>query len=278
MATLINLPEDVHALIANFLRNPDNVKNPFVKAPQIAEIQKIHRNLGTVPLWKNFKWKELIRILCDKKLYKTIAQYIYGTLSPRMIKKGWKVRINNFHSHQKICVKSVLMEGTSPENLGKIKQVEAIYCGVTLHDLIIGFHPLSSALDADNNNDMYEASQGTLQLEMRLNSTFKNHMVKKPSAMTLIPQDKRRKWLLECFEAHVVNKFNPKTGCFMKEFKKEMGLLPNYPLSQTELFKMFLRELGVCSRRYYCRDTRSYKSSEDIEDLCRQEINLVAKN
>jgi len=275
MATLINLPEDVHAHIANFLRNPENAKTPFVKAPQVSNMQRIHRNLGAVQLWKNFKWKKLIRTLCEKYVYKTIAQYIYGTLSPRMIRAGWKVRINKFHGHQKICVKSVLMEGTGPENLGKIKLVEAIYCGVTLYDLIIGFHPLSPALDDNGDNDMYEASQGTLMLETRLNSTFKNHMVKKPSAMTLIPQDKRRKWLLECFEAHVVNKFNHKTGCFMKEFKKRMGLPPNYSLSQTDLFKMFLRELGVCSRRYYCRDTRSYKSSEDIDDLCRQEINFV---
>ncbi len=118
--------------------------------------------------------------------------------------------------------------------------------------------------------------------------------------MTLIPKNKRREWLLECFMSCILTPFVEKmiekkkiqlsslddnsfdrvvkreTGYFMKEFKNMMGLPPNYPFSQIDLFKMFLEELGVHASNYYCSDTHTFIKSQSIEELCRQEINLVA--
>ena len=61
---------------------------------------------------------------------------------------------------------------------------------------------------------------------------------------------------------------------FMKEFKKMMDLPSDYELSQTDLFRMFLRELLVRSEQVHEKEGY-FKRSQNIEDLCRQKIDMV---
>ena len=53
-----------------------------------------------------------------------------------------------------------------------------------------------------------------------------------------------------------------------------MDLPSDYELSQTDLFRMFLEELHVRSEQVHEKEGY-FKRSQNIEDLCRQEINLL---
>ena len=69
-----------------------------------------------------------------------------------------------------------------------------------------------------------------------------------------------------------------RNSAFMKGFKKIMHLPLDYKLSQTDLFRMFLRELQVRSELIAALedgDRVGSCRSQSIDDLCRQEINLV---
>ena len=68
---------------------------------------------------------------------------------------------------------------------------------------------------------------------------------------------------------------------FMKEFKKIMGLPSDYDLYETQLFRMFLKELGVrdCYSDAYVAPF-GRRRSEGVDELCRQNfpyIRLVKK-
>ena len=284
MATLINLPHEVQGYIANFLRNPDNVKTPFEKAPQIANIQRIHRNLETVPLWKNFKWKERIRKWRDENLTKLRWKYQYGTLPDKMIKQGWESKINNDYRHQNCYVETMFGETVGTGFVDVPKEYKVIWFKASLRDLITGVRPLPHCFGSDGGSH-YRATGGNYQLTMSGQGTI---LVPAPSLETLIPINKRREWLIECFMQCVLvywgDKMVEKNGGagekpdFIKGFKSMMELPSDYELSQTDLFKMFLRELQVRSsnvREIGVTVPWIFKRSQNIEDLCRQEINLV---
>ena len=247
----INLPEDIHRYIANFLRPrrwtqgntgvypPADKIDPFRPSPDIANIQISHPNLMTIPLWKQFEWKEHIRKWRCEILTKMIYEYPYRTLSDKMIEMGWAKRINKLWRHQNCYVK-----------------YNIIWCKVSLADLIPGSHPLPSVLGRSEDSEKRLATVGSLQLTVGPHNC---EMVPAPTLKMMIPKYKRRKWLIECFMACVLQHWGYKivdwhrenvlgTGVqknFMKTFNKIMGIPSNYNLSQTELFKMFLTELKV---------------------------------
>ena len=65
-----------------------------------------------------------------------------------------------------------------------------------------------------------------------------------------------------------------RNSAFMKGFKKIMHLPLDYKLSQTDLFKMFLRELNV--RDHHVHEKQGYfKRSQNIDQLCQKPINLL---
>ena len=296
MATLINLPNDVQGHISNFLRPqrwtaqsaadlpagvspPSNQMNPFVKSPEVAKIQMIHRNLKTVSLWKMFEWKKRIQEWRDKNLTLKQWEYQYGTLPNQMIEKGWESKINNIYRHQGCYVKTE--SGALETGFNEMaREHKIIYFEVSLFDLITGIRPLPSAFGRAPRSEENLAAAGSLYIRMP-----SEMMVPEPTLETMIPKDKRREWLIECFMdcvlTHYIKKIIEKKGSagekpdFMKDFKEMMGLAPNYSLTETDLFKMFLRELQVRSGGMYAHDMHQYQRADSIDDLCFKELNIL---
>jgi len=287
MATLINLPHEVQDNISNFLRphgiflrvqdcvaSTEIKIDPFSKAQGVASIKALHRNFKAVPLWKNLEWTERIREWRDENLTKMRWKYQHGVLPNKMIKNGWERKINHDYRHQGCYVETIF--GYRPGAVGAEapKEYKIVWFEVSLLDLVTGVRPLPHCFGNDGNND-WRADNGTFQLTAA-------NFVPAPTLETLIPRNKRREWLIECFIECVlvhwgekmVEKKRGEKPDFIKEFKNMMDLPSDYELSQTYLFRMFLRELLVRSEQV--REKEGYfKRSQNIEDLCRQEINLV---
>jgi len=289
MATLIGLPHELQNTISNFLRHykwtgnitqdeiatSKIIPDPFSKAPDVASIKAVHRNFKAVPLWKNHEWRERIRQWRDENLTKQRWKYQHGVLPVAMIKQGWERKINNDYRHQHCYVETIV--GTTIETgfVDAVKEYKVIWFEVSLLDLITGVRPLPHCFGSDGGND-YRADNGILQLE--------GDLVPAPSLETLIPVDERLNWLIECFMDCVLvhwgkKMVEKKRGAgekpnFIKEFKNMMDLPSDYELSQTDLFRMFLEELHVRSEQVHEKEGY-FKRSQNIEDLCRQEINLL---
>lgn len=294
MTTFINLPHEVQTHISNFLRphnwtrghvddlptNPPlNKINPLSKARDVAHIKAVHPNLQTVPLWKNTEWKERIRKWRDEHLTTMTWKYKYGTLHDEMIKMGWEKKINNDYRRQNCYVETTLMEGMGA-NYGKIKEFKVIWFEVCLLDLIVGTRPLPHCFGNDGNN-IRRANNGNFNI---------TNFIPPPTLKTTIPKDKRREWLIESFMDCILVYYGKKiveknrgkiveknsAPNFMKEFKKIMDLPSDYELSQTQLFRMFLKELKVAKKTCYCPSfTCCANCPDNIDKLCEQKINLV---
>lgn len=284
MATLISLPEVLQSYISDFLRphpgrgsatTPIKV-DPLLKAQDVANIKAVHRNFQAVPLWKNHEWKTHIREWYDKYLTNMRWKYQYGTLSVQMIEKGWERKVNNDYRHQNCYVETMWGKGVGTGFVTELKYHKVIWFEVSLHDLITGIRPLPHCFGNDGRENR---SNGIFQAQITSDT-----MVPMPSLETLIPIDKRREWLIECFMECVIEHWGKKminkngidieNSDFIKEFKKMMDLPPNYELSQTQLFRMFLRELNVVGVEERV-GVRLAQRSQSIDELCRQEINLV---
>ena len=259
MTTLINLPHEIQDHISNFLRphrwtggdvaqlpagvvpNPEEVKiDPFSKAPCVASIKAAHRNFNKVSLWKNREWKEHIRKWRDKNLMKMRWKYQYGTLPNEMIKKGWESKINKEYRSQNCFVETMVGRALGTGFVEVIKEYKVIWFEVSLHDLVTGVRPLPHCFGNDGSFHN-QADNGSLLISL--------DFVPKPTLETLIPWEKRREWLTECFKECVLEYWNIDASTnFMKNFKKIMDIPLNYELSQETLFDMFLRELSVCSK------------------------------
>ena len=161
------------------------------------------------------------------------------------------------------------------------KELKVIWFEVSLFDLVIGGRPLPHCFGNVPQDDMWAASNGSLQCTI-------NHkaMVPAPSLETLIPVDKRRQWLEECFMECVLihwgriivkkngGRRSGQPDYFLKGFKKIMQLPHNYKLSETDLFIMFLKELKVKSLSI--REKHGYsRRSQNIDELCQKRINLL---
>ena len=70
------------------------------------------------------------------------------------------------------------------------KEYKVIWFEVSLHDLVTGVRPLPHCFGNDGNAD-HQADNGTYRLSSRF--------VPAPTLETLIPRNKRREWLIECF-------------------------------------------------------------------------------
>lgn len=300
MVTLLNLPHEIQNNISNYLRphrrtegnvvnllagvehNPEEVKiDPFSRARDVAFIKAVHPELKNLPLWKNHEWKERIRKWRDENLTKMRWKYQYGVLPNKMIEMGWERKINHDYRHQGCYVETGFGNAVGTGLVEVPKEYKVVWFEVSLYDLLTGVRPLPHCFGNDGNN-RNRADNGNYQLTM----TGQNHLVPAPSLETLIPPTDRREWLKECFmecilvhwiekivEKHVEKNSGEKPD-FIKEFKKMMDLPSDYELSQTQLYQMFLKEL--CVRRSRVHEKEGYfKRSESIEDICRQEINLV---
>ena len=293
MATLISLPHEVQDHISNFLRphgiflrvqdcvaSTEIKIDPFSKAPGVANIKALHRNFKEVPLWKNHEWKERIRKWRDENLTKLRWKYQHGTLPDEMIKKGWESKINKEYRSQNCFVETMVGTTTGTGFVEVAKEYKVIWLTVSLHDLVTGVRPLPHCF-GDDGGSHYRATGGNYQLTMSGQGTI---LVPAPSLETLIPVDKRREWLVECFMecvlVHWGEKMVEKNGGagekpdFIKEFKNMMDLPSGYELSQTYLFKMFLRELLVGSEQVHEKEGY-FKRSQNIDDLCRHNINVL---
>ena len=278
MATLITLPHEIQSRIAHFLRPPHS--NPFEKSPEIARFKGVHSNLKKVLLWNNLEWKGRIREWRDKNLTKMRWKYRYGTLPDKMIELGWENKINNDYRHQDCYVQAMYGTTIGTGFVEVTKEYKVIWFEVSLLDLVTGVRSLPHCFGSDGSNH-YRAAGGNYQLTMPGQSTI---LVPAPSLETLIPVDKRREWLEECFMEcvllHWVGKIVEKNGAasrnsaFMKGFKKIMHLPVDYKFSQTDLFKMFLRELNVGA--HLVHEKQGYfKRSQNIDQLCQKPINLL---
>ena len=286
MATLITLPHELQHHISNYLRphtwtggdvaqlpagvepNPEEVKiDPIAKAQDVASIKAVHSNLKAVPLWKNHEWKERIRKWRDENLTKLRWKYQYGTLPDKMIKNGWVSKINNQYRSQNCFV--VTMVGTTL-GTGFVevpKEYKVIWFTVSLHDLVTGVRPLPHCFGNDGSFH-HQADNGSLQIDASID------FVPAPTLETLVPVDKRLNWLKECFRECVLEHWGKKIAKkmardpnFMKDFKEMMDLPSDYKFSYTDLFRMFLKELGV--RSCQVREKEGYfKRSMSIRQLC----------
>ena len=83
---------------------------------------------------------------------------------------------------------------------------------------------------------------------------------------------------MECVLVHwgekMVEKKRGEKPDFIKEFKNMMDLPSDYELSQTYLFRMFLRELLVRSEQVHEKEGY-FRRSQNIDDLCRHNINVL---
>jgi hypothetical protein len=270
MATLINLPHEVQDLISNYFRKID----PFSKAPGVASIKAVHRNFKEVPLWKNHEWKERIRKWRDENLTKLRWKYQHGTLPDEMIKMGWESKINNEYRSQNCFVETIVGTTLGTGFIPVPKEYKVIWFVVSLHDLVTGVRPLPHCFGNDGNAD-HQADNGTYRLTAA-------NFVPAPTLETLIPINKRLNWLKECFRECVLEHWGEKMvekkrgekPDFIKEFKNMMDLPSDYELSQTYLFRMFLRELLVRSEQVHEKEGY-FRRSQNIDDLCRHNINVL---
>ena len=288
---LENLPYDIQNYISNMLRpkelirgNVSNSKemkvNPFTKAPDVAKMKTLHRNFNKVPLWKNFEWTERIRKWHDENLMTMRWKYQYGTLPNKMIKLGMEDKINTEYRHQDCYVETMYGKGIGTGFVTELKIHKVIWFTVNLNNLISGTRPLPSIFGKTDPDDIRSAGEGTLNLSFDQN----NNLVAAPSLNTTIPQDKRREWLIECFMDCILEYYGKKiaekkvTPNFIKRFKELTDLPSGYELTQTDLFRMFLKELKVYSgTRPFCRCGKgpvkiSYPGCEqpdNIEQLCK---------
>ena len=275
MATLINLPHEVQSYISNYLR-PRNIQvpvvNPFLKARDIAIIKAVHPNLKTVPLWKNTEWKERIRNWRDEHLMKVSWKYQYGILPEKEIQRGMENKINTTYRRPNCYVETVYGKAMCTGFVTGAKIYKIIYFGVNLRDLIDGTRDLPSIFGKER-KDEDQAESGGLLVTLGASTNF----VATSSKKTLIPKHKRRKWLVECFKECILDYYVKKIiehrsmgklplSNFIKEFKKLMDLPSDYKLSQMNLFKMFLKELGVCST-FSTDDNDHDKKSETWCDI-----------
>ena len=273
MATFINLPHEVQDLISNYFRKTD----PFSKVPNVATIKALHPNLNKVPLWKNLVWEEHILQWRDENLTKLRWKYQYGTLPNKMIEKGWENKINKQYWSQNCFVKTMVGTTLGTGFVKVPKEYKVIWFEVSLLDLITGVRPLPSCFGRDGNDD-WRVDGGTLQFE----AATPDNWIPAPTLETLIPRNKRREWLIECFMEcvlvhwgeKIVEKKRGEKPNFIKEFKNMMDLPSGYELSQTYLFRMFLRKLQV--RGEAVHEKEGYlKRSQNIDDLCRHNINVL---
>ena len=285
MATLIGLPHELQDLISNFLRNhkqidggnapdhPPSKIDPFSKAPGVASIKAVHSNLKAVPLWKNGEWTARIRQWRDENLTKLRWKYQYGILPDKMIKNGWESKINKEYRSQNCFVETVVGTTMGTGFVEVPKEYKVIWFVVSLHDLVTGVRPLPHCFGNDGNAH-HQADNGTYQLSSRF--------VPAPTLETLVPVDKRLNWLIECFMECVLEHWGEKMvekkrgekPDFIKEFKNMMDLPSDYELSQTYLFRMFLRELLVRSEQVHEKEGY-FRRSQNIDDLCRHNINVL---
>ena len=273
MVTLINLPHEVQYHISNYLRPHTGsggdeaggeVKiDPIAKARDVASIKAVHPNLKTVPLWKNREWNERIRKWRDENLTKKRWKYQYGVLPNKMIELGWEDKINKQYRSQDCYVETVFGKAVGTGFVEVTKMYKVIWFEVSLYDLVTGVRPLPHCFGNDGRFH-HRADNGSLQIDASID------FAPSPTLETLIPVGKRRGWLIECFQECVLGYWvvgggdNPD---FMKEFKKMMDLPYDYELSHTQLFRMFLKELGV--RREDVHEKEGYfKRSESIDDIC----------
>ena len=274
MATLIGLPHELQHHITNYLRphacTGENVAefkiDPFSKAPGVASIKAVHSNFKAVPLWKNHEWKERIRKWRDENLTKLRWKYQHGTLPDEMIKKGWESKINKEYRSQNCFVETMVGTTTGTGFVEVAKEYKVIWLTVSLHDLVTGVRPLPHCFGNDGNAH-HQADNGTYQLSV--------DFVPAPTLETLVPVDERHEWLIECFRECVLEHWGkkiakkmPREHNFTADFKKIMDIPSDYTLSHTDLFRMFLKELGV--RSCQVREKGGYfKRSQGIDDLCR---------
>lgn len=288
MATLISLPEVLQSRISNFLRPhkltgghvdqvssavaPPKMKiDPFSKTRDIATIKAVHHNLNGILLWKNCEWTEHICQWRDENLTKMRWKYQYGVLPDKMIKNGWVNKINNDYRHQDCYVETIFGTEVGTGFALVPKEYKVIWFDVSLFDLLAGVRPLPHCFGSDALNT-WRSEGGTLQLS--------KNFVPAPSLETMIPKNKRREWLIHCFKECVLQHWGEKSidrGAgvqpdFIKEFKNMMGLSPHYELSQTCLFRMFLKEVGVRPRSYYCRDKQPTLATDSIFALCQKPL------
>lgn len=261
MATLINLPHEVQDNISNYLRGG----GPFSKTPGVASIKAVHRNFKAVPLWKNHEWVERIRRWRDENLTKLRWKYQYGTLPDEMIKNGWESKINNQYRSQNCFVETMVGTILGTGFIPVPKEYKVIWFTVSLHDLVTGVRPLPHCFGNDGSFH-YQADNGSLQIDASID------FVPAPTLETLIPVDERLNWLKECFRECVLEHWGKggqgeREPNFMKYFKEKMDIPSDYNLSQTDLFRMFLRELNV--RPCDVREKEGYfKRSMSIRQLC----------
>lgn len=292
MTTLIHLPHEVQDNISNYLRPHRWTGNyhfvevggrelvmmrtmeidPFSKAPGVASIKTIHRNLNTVPLWKNREWKTTIRNWRDKNMTYMRWRYQHGTLPDEMIKKGWEKKINKDYRHQNCYVETILGKTVGTGFVEVTKEYKVIWFEVSLIDLITGVRPLPHCFGNDV-NARRQAENGSFRISI--------DFVPAPSLETLIPGNKRLEWLKECFRECVLGHWGEKIAKkmqplqkpnFMKDFKEMMDIPSDYKISYTDLFRMFLKELMVCSRPVHEKEGY-FKRSENIDDICLRETN-----
>ena len=275
MATLINLPHELQHHISNYLRphactgeNVAEVKiDPIAKAQDVASIKAVHSNLKAVPLWKKGEWKERIRQWRDENLTKLRWKYQYGTLPDKMIKNGWVSKINNQYRSQNCFVETMVGTTLGTGFVEVPKEYKVIWFTVSLLDLVTGVRPLPHCFGNDGSFH-HQADNGYLQIDASID------FVPAPTLETLIPVDERLNWLKECFRECVLEHWGEKIAKkmqrkpnFMKDFKEMMELPSDYKFSYTDLFRMFLKELGV--RSCQVREKEGYfKRSMSIRQLC----------
>ena len=278
MATLINLPHELQHHISNYLRphtctgeNVAEVKiDPIAKAQDVASIKAVHSNLKAVPLWKKGEWKERIRQWRDENLTKLRWKYQYGTLPDKMIKNGWVSKINNQYRSQNCFVETMVGTTLGTGFVEVPKEYKVIWFTMSLLDLVTGVRPLPHCFGNDGSFH-HQADNGSLQIDASID------FVPAPTLETLVPVDKRLNWLKECFRECVLEHWGEKMRKmrpwseikrkFIKEFKEKMDLPSDYKFSYTDLFRMFLKELGV--RSCQVREKEGYfKRSMSIRQLC----------
>ena len=218
MATLIDLPHEIQSHIAHFLRppkklcngnikdlpagvepNPDEMySDPFEKSPEIARFRGVHSNLKKVLLWNNLEWKGRIRKWRDENLTKIRWKYRYGTLPDKMIELGWEKKINNDYRHQNCYVETMYGTTIGTGFVEVPKEYKVIWFEVSLLDLVAGIRPLPHCFGSDGLNH-HRAAGGNYQLTCKKRRGQSTILVPAPSLENLIPVDKRRKWLEECF-------------------------------------------------------------------------------
>ena len=211
-----------------------------------------------------------IRQWRDENLTKLRWKYQYGTLPDKMIKNGWVSKINNQYRSQNCFVETMVGTTLGTGFVEVPKEYKVIWFSVSLLDLVTGVRPLPHCFGNDGSFH-HQADNGSLQIDASID------FVPAPTLETLVPVDKRLNWLKECFRECVLEHWGEKMRKmrpwseikrkFIKEFKEKMDLPSDYKFSYTDLFRMFLKELGV--RSCQVREKEGYfKRSMSIRQLC----------